>query len=187
METDPLGVAMNDTPGLDVGDPAPDFSAPLVHPAGDVTETRFSELLTEKPVLLSFYTNDFSPDCIDEWCAFRDYDWFASGEAIQVVGVSKSHSFTHRKFIDYLGLGFPLYSDRDLSVAESYDVKYRTLGVLPRARRSVFLVDQEQTVRYVWVGEHPLDPTRDQPPLDEIRDAVHREIGGPETESFGFE
>lgn len=146
-----------------------------------------SNLLDSKPVLLSFYTNDFSPDCIDEWCSFRDYDWFSIGEEIQVVGISKSRPFAHRKFIDYLGLGFPLYSDRDLSVAEAYDVKYRTFGIVPRARRSVFLVDQDRTIRYVWAGEHPLDPTRDQPPLNEIRDAVYEEIGGPETETFGFE
>lgn len=172
---------------VEVGDHAPEFRAPLVRPSGNVEDVALSELLDAKPILLSFYTNDFSPDCIDEWCSFRDYDWFATGGDIQVVGISKSRPFTHRKFIDFLGLGFPLYSDRDLSVADAYGVKYRTLGVFPRARRSVFLIDQDRTVRYTWVGEHPLDPTRDQPPLDEIRDAVHDTIGEPEHETFGFE
>lgn len=178
---------MSDSSGLSVGDTAPEFSTPLVHPNGTVEDLAFSTLLESKPVLLSFYTNDFSPDCIDEWCSFRDYDWFASGEEIQVVGISKSRPFTHKKFIDYLGTGFPLYSDQDLSVATAYNVTYRVLGILSRARRSVFLVDQDRTIRYAWVGEHPLDPTRDQPPLDEIRNAVYEEIGGPETKTFGFE
>lgn len=178
---------MGDSTGLAVGELAPTFSAPLVRPDGSVEDVALQTLLDDGPVLLSFYTNDFSPDCIEEWCAFRDYDWFASGDAVQVVGVSKSRPFTHKRFIDYLGLGFPLYSDRDLSVSDAFGVKYRTFGLVPRSRRSVFLVDREGTIRYVWVGEHPLDPTRDQPPLDEIRDVVNEVCGGPEVETFGFE
>jgi len=170
-----------------VGDDAPLFSAPLVTPDGDVEETPLSDLLGEKPVLLAFYTNDFSPDCVEEWCSFRDYDWFASGERVRVVGVSRSRAYTHKKFIDYLGLGFPLYSDRDLAIADAYGVKYRAFKVAARAKRSVFVVDTDGTIRYVWVGDHPLDPTRDHPPLDEIRETVE-DLLGPEDgeETFGF-
>ena len=75
----------------------------------------------------------------------------------------------------------------DLAVTEAFGVKYRTLGVLPRSRRSVFLLDRDRTVRYTWVGEHPLDPARDQPPLDEIRDAVTETFGGADVETFGFD
>ncbi|MGB9986576.1 redoxin domain-containing protein [Salarchaeum japonicum] len=177
---------MPDSP-LEVGADAPMFSAPLVTPDGDVEETPLSDLLAEKPVLLAFYTNDFSPDCVNEWCSFRDYDWFATGGRVQVVGVSRSRTYTHKKFIDYLNLGFPLYSDRDLSITESYGVKYRALRVAARSKRSVFFIDQDGVIRYRWVGEHPLDPTRDSPPLEEIRAAVEDVLGPPaEEESFGF-
>jgi peroxiredoxin Q/BCP len=178
---------MSDSGGLAVGKRAPAVSAPLVWPDGGVEPIALENFLADGPVLLCFYTNDFSPDCIDEWCAFRDYDWFASGDEVQVLGVSKSRPFTHRRFIEYLGLGFPLYSDGDLAMADAFGVSYRTFGVLRRARRSVFLVDEDHTVRYKWIGEHPLDPTLDQPPLDEIREAVVEEIGGPDVETFGFE
>lgn len=169
---------------LDVGDPAPEFAATLVTPEGETREASLSELL-DKPVLLSFYTVDFSPDCIEEWCAFRDFDWFASGEEVNVVGVSKSGPRLHRQFIDRLDLGFPLYADTDLAISEAFGVVYRTFGVFRRSRRSCFLIDEDGVIRYRWLGEHWLDPTRDTPPVDELHEAVRAEIG-EEPETFGF-
>jgi peroxiredoxin len=172
--------------GLDVGDAAPDFTAPLVSPEEGVEEMSLGSLLADRPVLLCFYTNDFSPDCIDEWCSFRDYGWFSTSEQVQVVGISKSRASTHRRFIDYLGLTFPLFSDGDLAVAEAFDVKYRTFRLLPRSRRSCFLIDQDRTIRYRWIGTHPLDPTRDTPDVYEIHEAIREEYGEPEVETFGL-
>lgn len=172
--------------GLAVGATAPEFTAPLVRPGGEVAETSLSELLESGPILLSFYTMDFSPDCIEEWCAFRDFEWFASGDDVQVVGVSKSGVRLHREFIDRLDLGFPLFSDRDLAVAEAFDVVYRALKISKRSKRSCFLVDADGVVRYRWVGEHWLDPTRDTPPVGEIHEAVVAELDVGEPDTFGF-
>jgi peroxiredoxin len=177
---------MDDSSGVGVGEQVPDVSETLVSPDGDASETALSELLAEGPVLLTFYINDFSPDCIREWCAFRDYDWFTSNDAVQVVGASKSRPFTHRKFIDHLDLQFPLYADTDLSLASAFGVSYRAFKVVPRSRRSCFLLDTDGEVRYKWVGEHPLDPTRDQPPIGEIHEAIAEEFGGEGPETFGF-
>ncbi|PSQ11151.1 peroxiredoxin [Halobacteriales archaeon QS_5_70_15] len=173
-------------PGLDVGDSAPDFTAPLVSPGGDVEEVSLDSLLADRPVLLCFYTNDFSPDCIDEWCSFRDYQWFSTSDQVQVVGISKSRVGTHRRFIDYLDLTFPLFSDTDLSVADAFDVNYRTFKLFPRSRRSCFLVDGDRTIRYAWVGTHHFDPTRDTPDVYEIHQAIREEFGEPEVETFGL-
>ena len=176
---------MADTP-LSVGDTAPDFTASTVWPDVKSGELSLSTLLDDGPVLLSFYTADFSPDCIEEWCSFRDFEWFASGDEVQVVGISKSRSLVHRKFIDYLDLSFPLVSDRDLSIAADYGVKYRVFGVIKRSKRSCFLVDTDRRIRYVWVGEHRIDPTLDTPPVHEIYESVAEELGLDDTESFGF-
>lgn len=172
--------------GIAVGERAPEFSAPLVSPDGETETTALSELLADRAVLLCFYTNDFSPDCIGEWCSFRDYEWFSANDRVQVVGISKSRPFTHRRFISFLDLGFPLYSDPDLSVAEAYGVAYRSFGVAPRARRSCFLVDADRTVRYRWIGEHPLDPTLDTPDVTAIHRAVEDAVGGSDTDTFGM-
>jgi peroxiredoxin Q/BCP len=171
--------------GVDVGDTAPDVTGQLVRPGGEVADVSLATLAADKPVLLSFYTVDFSPDCIEEWCSFRDFDWFATGEEVQVVGVSKSGIRTHQQFIKRLNLGFPLYSDGNLNMAEAFGVDYRAFGVSRRARRSCFLLDESMEVRYKWVGEHWLDPSRDTPPVGEIHDAIQAELGGGQ-ETFGF-
>lgn len=172
---------------LSVGSRAPDVSAPLVYPDGRVADVALSSLVEERPVLLAFYTNDFSPDCMAEWCSFRDYGWFANDERVQVIGVSKSRAATHRRFIDYLDLDFPLYADRDFALTEAFGVDYRAFGLLRRPKRSVFLLDSELAVRYRWVGEHPVDATRAQPPIAAVRDAVEDAFGPADSESFGFE
>lgn len=169
-----------------VDEVAPDFTAPLVRADGEAERVALSSLLEDRPVLLSFYTADFSPDCINEWCSFRDFDWFSTGEAVQVVGISKSSVGLHRRFIKHLNLGFPLYADPDLDVAEAFGVDYRAFGVSRRARRSCFLIDRDRTIRYRWLSEHWLDPTRDMPPVGEIHDVIRHEIGSEETDSFGF-
>lgn len=163
--------------GLPVGAAAPDVSASLVRPDGDTETVALESLYADRPVLLTFYTNDFTPDCIEEWCSFRDYEWFATDRRVQVVGVSKSRPATHRQFIERLGLSFPLYADTDLDIAEAFGVDYRVMGLLRRARRSCFLIDSEGEIRYKWVGEDRLDPTRDTPDLDELREAIEAEIG----------
>jgi peroxiredoxin len=176
---------MSSDGALDVGESVPDTGAELVYPEGETESAPLRELYADGPLLVVFYTNDFSPDCVNEWCSFRDYGWFASSGDVSVVGASKSKVPTHRRFISYLDLEFPLYSDGDLELSDAFGVTYRAFRVFPRAKRSVFLVDGDGVVQYRWVGDHPLDPTRDQPPLDEIRSAVE-ELSGDEPETFGF-
>ncbi|WP_435145173.1 peroxiredoxin family protein [Halobaculum sp. P14] len=168
---------------LSVGDTAPDFTAPFVTPNGSVGEARFSDLL-EQPVLLCFYTVDFSPDCIDEWCSFRDFDWFASGDDVRVVGVSKSGPRLHRQFIKRLDLGFPLYSDTNLDISAAFGVRYRAFGLFARSRRSCFLVDENREIRYRWLADHWLDATRDTPPVSDIHDAIVDELGLDDAPEF---
>jgi peroxiredoxin len=159
------------------GQRAPDVSGLLVRPDGETTETALFDLLADGPVLLAFYTNDFSPDCVREWCAFRDYEWFTVDGTVQVVGASRSRPATHRRFIDHLDLSFPLYADTDLAMARAFGVAYRTFRVLARARRSTFLIDPDRVVRHVWLGDHPVDPTLDRPDVAGLRAAIDREFG----------
>ena len=173
--------------GLPVGAEAPAVSAPLVHPDGDVESVPLDSLYADRPILLVFYTNDFTPDCIEEWCSFRDYDWFATDGRVDVVGVSKSRPRTHRTFIDRLDLSFPLYADSELAFAEAFDVTYRVFKLLRRSRRSCFLIDTDGIVRYKWLAEHRLDPTRATPNMHELREAIEAELGTVATDSFGLD
>lgn len=176
---------MSEQRRLEAGAEAPEFTAPLTRPNGETESVGLSALLADGPVLLAFYTNDFSPDCISEWCSFRDDAWFEPGAGVQVVGVSKSRPYTHRKFIEHLDLPFSLYSDTDLAVAGAYGVRYRLFKLLPRARRSCFLIDREGVIQYAWVGSHRIDATRTAPPMDEIHAAIEAALG--KTGRFEFE
>ena len=162
---------MSDEP-LAVGDLAPDVAGELVFPDGTIETVALSDLFADGPVLLSFYTADFTPDCIEEWCSFRDFEWFSANDDVQIVGASRSGEGSHRRFIDYLDLGFPLYSDADLAIADGFGVRYRAFGVTARARRSCFLLDGEGVVRYRWLGEHWLDPTRDRPDVEKLYEEI---------------
>ena len=90
----------------------------------------------------------------------------------------------HRKFIEMFDLQYPLYADTDLAISEAFEVDYRAMGLFRRARRSCFLVDQDRTIRYKWLADHWLDPTRDTPPVEEIHEAIVEELGGEETPAF---
>ncbi|WP_435152190.1 redoxin domain-containing protein [Haladaptatus sp. DFWS20] len=176
---------MSDSGGLSVGDMAPKFSAPLVTSDGAVEDTPLSSLLADSPVLLSFYTNDFGPDCIDEWCLFRDYDWFASGDHVQVVGISKSRPKTHRRFINHLDLQFPLYTGHESGNRRFIRRQISNVQSRQSSETVVFPHRPIPTIRYIWVGDHPIDPTMDTPPLSEIHDAIEDAFGS-EPETFGF-
>lgn len=168
---------MTRTTPLEVGMDAPQFTAPLVSPDGGTEEIPLQSLLEEAPILLAFYTNDFSPDCINEWCSFRDYGWFAADDRFNLVGISKSRPSTHRRFIDRLDLQFPLYADTELAVTQAFGVEYRLFKLARRARRSCFLIDQSGEIRYRWLAEHRIDPTRATPDLEELRAALDSELG----------
>ena len=116
---------------------------------------------------------------------FRDFDWFASGNHVRVVGVSKSGVGLHRRFIDRLDFTFPIFSDTDRSIPEGFSVDYRVLGLVRRSRRSCFLLDGEGVVRYRWLSEHWLDPTRDLP-MGEIHEAVRDRLDAAQADTFGF-
>jgi peroxiredoxin Q/BCP len=181
---DPVSERVGEGP-LAVGSRVPEACADLVDTDGSVSTVSLSALADDRPVLLCFYTMDFSPDCVKQWCAFRDFDWFASGDHVQVVGVSRSGVRLHREFISRFDLGFPLYADPDLDISDAFGVTYRTFGVTKRSRRSCFLLDPSREVRYRWLADHWLDPTRDLPPVSEIHEAVVSEVG-PEVDDFGF-
>ena len=173
------------TDPLVVGSRVPEVEGDLVETDGSVSSVALSDLVEERPVLLCFYTMDFSPDCVKQWCAFRDFDWFASGEHVRVVGVSRSGTRLHREFISRFDIGFPLFADTDLALSDAFGVTYRTFGLTKRSRRSCFLVDTAGEIRYRWLADHWLDPTRDLPPVGEIHEAVVSEVG-PDVDSFGF-
>ncbi len=103
------------------GSKAPAFSAEAI--GGDfvsATRVKLADLKGET-VVLYFYPKDDTPGCTKQACGLRDGWKEISGKA-QVFGVSIDPIKSHEKFIRKHNLPFPILSDEDHKIAESYGV-----------------------------------------------------------------
>jgi peroxiredoxin len=154
---------------LEQGATAPTFSLPAAVD-GDVETVDLSSVAGTDVVVLAFYPADFSSTCTEELCTLRDMELFDLQEDVTILGVSTDTAFSHVQFAAEHGLGFPLLSDNDGSVAEAYGVLFdEGLGGHRRiAKRAVFVLDGDRTVRYAWSSDDP----GELPDLDAVRTAI---------------
>jgi thioredoxin-dependent peroxiredoxin len=102
---------------LEPGDQAPDFTLPDQHGK----PVKLSDF-REKTVVLYFYPKADTPGCTTQACGVRDHrSDYERADAV-VLGVSPDPVKPIAKFDEKYGLGFPLLSDADHSVAEAYGV-----------------------------------------------------------------
>lgn len=100
---------------LTSGDDAPAFT--LQDSTGsDVSLTDFRG----RNVVVYFYPAASTPGCTKEACDFRDNIASLQGAGYDVVGISPDPLPKLVKFVEKEELNFPLLSDEDHSVAESY-------------------------------------------------------------------
>lgn len=102
---------------LQVGDLAPDFSAP--DQDGNVITL---SALKGNGVVLYFYPKDDTPGCTAEACSLRDHYSRFLAEGITVLGVSPDSEKKHQKFIEKYSLPFSLIADTTTRVAQDYGV-----------------------------------------------------------------
>ena len=146
-----------------VGDDAPEFSAPLAN--GEIDEFGLSAALEEGPVVLAFFPGAFTSVCTGEMRTFRDRIENLTTEGATLYGVSTDSPFALNEFRDKLGLEFGLLSDADKELIDAYDISmdFAEMGVHDLAKRSVFVVDGDGTVRYAWVSDDPgVEPDYDE-------------------------
>ncbi|HYB08042.1 MAG TPA: peroxiredoxin [Alphaproteobacteria bacterium] len=133
---------------LDVGDPAPNFTAPT-DGGGKVTLSK----LKGRNVVLYFYPKDDTSGCTAEACGFRDsLPKFGDIDGV-VVGVSRDSVASHDKFKAKYDLPFVLVSDESGEICKAYATwvqksmygrKY--MGI----ERSTFLIDKVGKIRGAW-------------------------------------
>jgi thioredoxin-dependent peroxiredoxin len=134
------------TTSVQVGQPAPDFTAPRTGGG----EFRLSDLRGKRAVVLYFYPRDETPGCTAEACAFRDsYEIFVDAGA-DVVGVSGDSVQSHERFAEHHELPFVLISDRGGALRRLYGVK-AALGIWPG--RVTFVIDKDGIVRHVFSSQ----------------------------------
>jgi thioredoxin-dependent peroxiredoxin len=138
------------SPALDkmLGKPAPAFDLPATK-IGKVS----SKAMKGKPYVVYFYPKDDTSGCTAEACAFRDNIWAFKKLGIAVIGVSKDNMQRHEKFSAKYDLNFPLASDENTKMCESFGV-WVTKSMYGRSykgiERSTFLIDAKGSVRQVW-------------------------------------
>lgn len=102
----------------EIGDTAPDFT--LTDDNGH--KVTLSDFRGSKPVLIYFYPKAMTPGCTTQACDLRDARKDLETLDLVVLGISPDEPGALRKFREKEGLNFPLLSDPDHKVAESYGV-----------------------------------------------------------------
>ena len=135
------------TPGLTVGQVAPDFTLKDQH--GKYVS--LSDYKGKKNVVLVFYPFAFSGICTSELCEIRDDLGAFESDDVQVLALSCDHMFTQRAWADAQGYFFPLLGDfwPHGATASAYDVFKTSSG---SALRGTFLIDRAGVVRWTLVN-----------------------------------
>lgn len=147
---------------LTIGSKAPDFT--LIDT--ERNERTLKQFLGKKTVL-AFYPGAFTSPCTKELCTFRDSMANLNTLNAQVIGISVDGPFANKAFADANNLTFPLLSDYASEVSKKYGgVHFDFAGMkgYTAAKRAVYVLDQNGTVKYAWVSENP----GVEPPYDEI-------------------
>jgi len=151
---------------VDVGSKAPDFTLPNQ----DRQPVALRDELHKGNVVLAFFPAAFSSVCTKELCTFRDQLGPLNHLAkAQVIGISVDTPFALKAFANEQKLSFPLLSDFNKDVIRAYEVfNPDMIGLKGIAKRAVFVLDREGTVRYREV----LDDARNEPNYERINGAL---------------
>jgi peroxiredoxin Q/BCP len=143
---------------LKPGDIAPEFTLP-----DQEGQPVSLAALRGKPVVLYFYPKADTPGCTTQACGVRDHNADYSQAGAVVLGVSPDPVKKIADFDQKYGLGFPLLSDEDHSVAEAYGVwveKSMYGRTYMGNERTTFVIDEEGTIRNVFRKVKPAEHDR---------------------------
>ncbi len=133
---------------IEVGKKAPAFTLE----SSDGGKVKLAEL-AGKIVVLYFYPRDNTPGCTVEANEFNAALPALEKLGAVVLGVSKDSIASHEKFRDKLSLGFPLLSDPEGDVLESYGAwgdKMMYGKKLKGIIRSTVLIGKDGKIKQHW-------------------------------------
>jgi len=132
------------------------------------------------PVMLIFYSGDWSPYCNGQLASYaRKIEEFEKRGA-QIAGISVDSPSNNASMVGKLLLPFPLLSDPEGELARLYGLWNEEEGV---TMPSIVIVDQSGEVRYLYSGTDVADRPRDEEvlaALDGLDSGIERLTGGPE-------
>ena len=138
---------------LDIGDKAPDFTAPAAL-AGKQFSFSLAESLAKGPVVLYFFPAAFSVGCSAEAHEFAEAIGKYQALGASVIGVSTDDIETQTKFSMQACQGkFPVASDSGKTVIKSYDA---AMMILPDyANRVSYVIAPDHSVLYSYQSLNP--------------------------------
>lgn len=150
---------------LPIGQPAPQFT--LI--SSDLKETSLSDFKGRK-VVLHFFPMAFTGTCTTQLCTLRDNFGFYEGMNAEVLAVSVDSPFTLAKFKEENHYQFPLLSDFNKTVSESYGAIYNefVFGLKGVSKRAAFVIDEDQNIIYAEV----LESAGDLPDFEAIEEKL---------------
>ena len=144
-----------------IGDTAPAFTLKTT----DKSDVSLSDYYG-KNVILAFYPGAFTGVCDKEMCTFQDNFSKLSESGTVVIGISVDSPWANAEFARKYRIDFPLLSDIDRKVVQSYGASFVGLGGIEgyvSANRVVFIVDSEGVIQYRWEAENPgVEPNYDE-------------------------
>ena len=150
---------------LRVGDCAPDF----VLPTTDDAEIHLMDML-DNIVVLVFFSETLTLYSEGQAEAFILLHDSLANIGVTFIGIATEPVSTLKTFIEEKQIPFPLASDFDRTVSKAYGVYTSQIagGLTCVARPSIFVIDQNSEIDYIWIGEgvNPL------PHPDEIADHI---------------
>ena len=112
--------------------------------------------------MLFFYPAAMTPGCTKEACHFRDLAGEFEAVGATRVGISTDAVTKQARFSDSQRFDYPLLSDADGAVAESFGVKRGLLGKFLPVKRTTFVIDTDHTVLEVISSEVNMDTHADK-------------------------
>lgn len=150
---------------LQAGQPAPQFTLY----SSELKEVSLSDFKGRK-VIIHFFPMAFTGVCTTQLCTMRDNFGYYEGLKAQILGISVDSPFTLAKFKAENNYQFPLLSDFNKQVSAAYGAQYDefVFGLKGVAKRSAFVIDEEQNIVYAQV----LESAGDLPDFEAIAEAV---------------
>jgi glutaredoxin-dependent peroxiredoxin len=151
---------------IKIGDNAPDFE--LFDTNQELHKLSSSK---DNQTILAFFPAAGSPVCTGEMCNFRDSLNRFKEKNVNILGISVDSPFANKVFAEHHSLNFPILSDYNRETIEKYNVVMPNLGKLKdykAAKRAIFIIDNNQKIKYKWVSDNPLI----EPNYEEIRKAI---------------
>ncbi len=145
---------------LKIGEKAPDFTL-----FDTEKQPRSLKEFAGKRTVLAFFPGAFTGVCTKEMCALRDSMTKFNELESNVVAISVDAPFSNKAFATQNDLKFPILSDYERTVSNVYTGVHNDFAGLKgytTAKRSVFVLDEQGTVKFAWISENPgVEPNYD--------------------------